>query len=322
MQSKSPDRLRGIRFLAGLVIWAVTVVVIFLMTSSGGRWDGGGEGLWLELRMPRLVLGAVVGGQLSLAGLILQSLFRNPLAEPYILGVSSGASLGTVVWLLFISSWVSLPFGIELAGALGAGLAVWMVIRIGRMCGLTSSPAFVLVGIAVGAGLHALSAFFLVQADPNRIRDALVWLMGSLAYKSWVSVWMTLPVLMICSVVTVIYSRGLDLLLLGDEQAHYLGLDVRRMHILYLLMAVILAGSATAAVGVVGFVGLIAPNLVRMNFSLSHRYLVLLSLVAGAVLVPTADLLTRYLAPDREIPIGILTAIAGCFFFLLLLRRK
>jgi iron complex transport system permease protein len=300
----------------------VLTIVASLMTDASGRWDGGGASpqILQQLRIPRLILGMVVGGQLAIAGLLLQTLFRNPLAEPYILGVSSGASLGNVLWTLFLAPVIPWRFGMEISGALGALLAVLIVIRAGRAIGLGDSPSFILVGVAVGAGLHALAALFLVQADPNRIRDALVWLMGSLAYKSWMTVWACLPVLVAAFAISMFYSRGLDLLGLGEESAHDLGLDVPRMRILTIGVAVVLAGSATAAVGVVGFVGLMAPNLIRLHFSISHRWMIPLSAIAGGTLVPMADLLSRYLAPGREIPIGILTSIAGSAFFLIILR--
>lgn len=319
---KSPNKKPMAKLIWLLAIWGVIVTVLSLMTSSDGRWDSGGGELWSALRLPRLILGLIVGGSLALAGLILQSVFRNPLAEPYVMGISSGASLGTVLWILFISPMISIPFGVEIAGALGAAFAAILVIQIGRYCGLTSSPVFVLVGIAVGAGFHAISAFFLIQADPVKIRDVMVWLMGSLAYKAWANVWMTLPVLAISIIISIKRSRGLDLLLLGEEQAHYLGLDVRKINLSFIALAVIMAGTATAAVGIVGFVGLIAPNLIRLNLKENHSRLIPMTIASGALLVATADLATRYIAPDREIPIGIITSAVGCFFFVLLLKRR
>ncbi len=323
---KSKTKAPNVKVMAKLIwlltIWGLVVAILSLMTSSDGSWDAGGGELWKALRLPRLILGLIVGGSLALAGLILQSIFRNPLAEPYVMGISSGASLGTVIWILFISSTISIPFGVEMAGACGGASAAILVIQIGKYCGLTSSPVFVLIGIAVGAGFHAISAFFLIQADPVKIRDVMVWLMGSLAYKSWINVWMTLPVLSISTIISLKWSRGLDLLLLGDEQAHYLGLDVKKTHLLFITLAVVMAGTATAAVGIVGFVGLIAPNMIRLNLKTNHSRLIPLTLISGALLVATADLMTRYIAPNREIPIGIITSAVGCFFFVLLLKRR
>lgn len=309
-------------FIAGLVVCAAGTSAVSLMTDPSGRWDFGGGSFWYLLRLPRLVLGMVVGAQLAVSGLLLQTLFRNPLAEPYILGVSSGASLGNVIWTLFLASVIELPFGMELSGALGGLLAVGLVVVVGRSLGMAGSPAFILVGVAVGAGLHALAALFLVQADPDKVRDALVWLMGSLALKSWSAVWTCLPVLVVSLILVQLSSRALDLLSLGEEPSHYLGLDVGRLRMLVIVCAVLLAGSATASVGVVGFVGLMAPNVIRLSYSVSHRVMVPVSALTGAILVPLADLFARWLAPGREIPIGILTSIAGSLFFILLLKKR
>lgn len=318
----SKSQTQSHQFYAILGLWTIVIAVLALCTESNAHWDGGGDGLWFHLRLPRLVLGTIIGAQLALSGLLLQCLFRNPLAEPYVLGISSGASLGTVLWILFISNWISIPLGIEISGAIGAAFAVWAVMRLGRLCGLSQSPAFVLVGIAIGAGLHAITAMFLIQADPNKIRDALVWLMGSLAYKSWLNVWITLPVFLLVWGFTQFYARGLDVFSIGEEEAQNLGLNLEKCRFAIIMAAVLLAGSATAAVGIVGFVGLIAPNLVKMTMDGTHKKHIPLTIWTGALLVITADWATRFLAPNRELPIGILTSIAGCFFFILILKTK
>lgn len=308
-------------FSSIVLFMGLLVVILSLGTDSMGQWDSGGGEIWRHLRLPRLILGMVVGAQLSLAGLLLQTYFRNPLAEPYVLGVSSGASLGNILYVVYVSPMISIPFGMEISGALGAATAIFCVLQIGRGLGLASSSHLILIGVAVGAGLHSLAALYLVQADPAQIRDALVWLMGSLAYKSWGSVGMCLPVFIVALILCLAFSRALDSLTLGEEQAFYLGVRVSLIRWICLGCGVLLAGSATAAVGVVGFVGLMAPNLVRLALQTHHRTMIPFTVCIGAILVPLADLTSRCIAPGREIPIGILTSLAGSVFFLLLLKK-
>ncbi len=272
-----------------------------------------------QLRVPRAVLGLLVGGSLGVAGASLQSLVRNPLADPFLLGLSGGAGLGavTAIALHLPGSW-ALPLA-AFAGALGA---LGLVFRLGLVGGAELDPRVLLLGgVAVGAFCAAVTTAIVSLAEASELRNAFLWLWGGLSGASWdtvrvLLVYVPLPLLVLYGA-----ARPLDLLVLGEEQARHLGAEVAAVKRRVYLAASLLTAAAVATAGVIGFVGLIVPHLARALWGGRHRSLLPASFLAGGALLVAADTLARVAVAPRELPVGVVTALVGVPLFVLLLRR-
>jgi iron complex transport system permease protein len=273
----------------------------------------------LGARLPRLCLAFVVGAALAVAGAIMQSFFQNPMADPSIIGVSSGAALGgtiaIVTGLARVTPWLVLP-GFAFAGALCAVVAVYWLSRRGPH---TPVATLLLTGIAVGSLTSAVSSLLMIRAQRGDMDLVVFWMLGSLANKGWSEVGIVAPYVVAATIVTALYGRYLDVLALGDEQATYLGLNVERVRAGFLAAAALLAAGAVAVTGVVGFVGLVVPHIVRLAFGPEHRSVLPYAAVAGMITLGGADLVANLAG---EVPVGIITAMLGCPFFLWLLRQR
>jgi iron complex transport system permease protein len=274
----------------------------------------------LEVRLPRLLLGLLVGAALAVAGVVMQALFQNPMAEPSIIGVSSGAALGATIALVLggVLPWlggVSLPI-FAFAGALGTSALVYILARRG---GRTPVGLLLLTGIAVGSLCSAIASLILVQGKNGQVTDVVFWMMGSVAYQGWKEVRMILPYAILGSCFAYAYARDLNALLLGDEQAAFLGIPVERVKLLLLACGALLAGAAVAVAGIVGFVGLVVPHLMRLLLGPDHRLLLPASFLAGGLVVTVAALVATMLG---AVPLGIITSLLGAPFFLYLLHRQ
>jgi iron complex transport system permease protein len=275
-----------------------------------------------QIRLPRLVLGLLVGAALAVAGAAMQGFFQNPMADPYIVGVSSGAALGATCGMVFrLDFWV---FGLSpipllaFAGALGTTFLVYaLALRGGRV----PVMLLLLIGVAVGALAAAATSFLMLIGDEDT-RLVLFWLLGSLSSRRWDHVRMVLPYVAIGIVVIWVYARDLNVLLLGEETAQHTGVEVERVKRIVLTAAALLAAAAVSVSGIVGFVGLVIPHLLRLLIGPDHRRLIPMSALAGAALVVLADILARTLIAPSEIPIGIITSALGCPFFLFLISRR
>ncbi len=276
--------------------------------------------LW-SIRLPRTVLGLMVGGGLAMAGAAYQGTFRNPLADPYLLGVSAGAGLGAVL---------AIGFGLKIAGNafapvpaaafLGALVAVGASALVAR--GSFGSPAtLLLAGVAVAAFFSAAQTFALQRLDPTRSREVLAWMFGSLNSNGWGPVAGLLPYMVIAAVVLVAHGRHLDVLRVGDDEARTLGLHPGRTRLIVLTAATLLTAAAVSTSGLIAFVGLVVPHLVRLLASHSYRVIVPLSGVVGAAFLGLVDVGARTLAAPAELPVGVITAFVGAPFFGLLLWR-
>jgi len=271
--------------------------------------------LW-ELRLPRVLLAAAAGVNLALGGLLLQSIFRNPLAEPYLLGLSSGGALGAVAALAAGATTVIFP-------ALGGSLAVAaIVLLLCRKRIAHDLPSLLLAGVALGALAQALTTALILRFDPDVMRGILFWLMGSFAGRGWSEVWMLAPPAIAGCFLVMLLHRPLDILALGGESAHHLGVRVRRLQIGGIALAAILAALTVAACGTIGFVGLMAPHLARRLIGSSHAVATPSAALIGAGLTVGSDLAARTLLAGTELPVGIVTGALGCAFFLALLLRK
>jgi iron complex transport system permease protein len=293
------------------------------LAGKGGEPSQAETIIW-QLRLPRGILALLVGAALALSGALMQSLFHNPLADPYIAGVSSGAAFGAVAIgclgmqsdLFFTSTLMELG---ALAGALAAAFAVF---ALARRAGRVPVGTLLLTGIALSAFLQAITSFMLLRQAPADTHDLLLWLMGSLADATWKKVFLLLPVVLIGSFVVYAWRRELDVLALGDETAHYLGVNTERMRMILLALAALLASSAVAAGGIIAFVGLIVPHLLRPLAGSSHRLLLPACFFGGGLLLLWADVAARLLITGCEVPIGLVTSVIGGVFFLYLLRGR
>ncbi len=276
-----------------------------------------------RLRLPRVLLAALVGGGLAVVGVAMQALVRNPLAEPYILGVSSGASAGVSLFYLgFLPPLLTRALSLSLAAFLGALAAMLVVYLVARQGPRISTARLLLAGVAVSAFLAALTAFVtFASPEPNRIRTVLFLLLGSFAGTTWGEV--ALPAGAAALGLAALWglARPLDALLTGEEPAQSLGVPVEALKRVLIGLAALVTGVLVAASGIIGFVGLIVPHAVRFVVGVGHRRVVPLSFAAGALFLVWADLAARTVLPDQELPVGVLTALCGVPFFLLLLRR-
>jgi len=267
-----------------------------------------------KIRLPRIVLGATVGFALAAAGTVMQGFFRNPLADPSIIGVSSGAAVGAVAAIVFA---IALPLPVmAFAGALLAAFAVY---AIATQNGETPVATLLLAGVAVQTFLGAVISFMLVQSGES-LREAVFWLMGHLHNSNWSEVEVTLPLAVLAVGVLYAYAHDLNVLLMGEADAHALGIEVQRTKRILLALASIVTAAAVAVTGVIGFVGLVVPHVMRLLVGPDHRILLPTSALAGATFLVAADTLAR--SGAAEIPVGIVTAAVGAPFFLYLLRRR
>jgi iron complex transport system permease protein len=281
-------------------------------------WSDASEVIVLDLRLPRVLTAMVVGAGLAVAGTALQGLFRNPLADPYVLGTASGAALGAAVAVLIPVRGVVLEFGLlhglAFAGALGA---VALVYNLARTSGLAPLTGLLLTGYAVGSLLAAGLAMSMYLSGAG-LRQIFAFLLGGFAAASWTRLAVAGPLIVAGSAAIVLRARSLNGLLLGDEAAAHLGIEVRRERALLLGLASLVTAAAVAVSGLVGFVGLVVPHVVRLLVGPSARLVLPLSALFGASLLASADLAARILG---EIPVGVVTATIGAPFFLALLRR-
>lgn len=303
----------------GLSIGAVSIQTTHVINALRGIGDASTIAIIRDLRAPRVLLAALVGAGLASSGAALQGSLRNPLAEPYLLGVSGGAAVGAVVAM---AMGVTQPTLITLCAFAGAALATLVVTAIARVVGGSGDTKLLLMaGVVVGAFANAAILVALADAPPERLRGALFWMMGSAADATWPAVARCAAALLLLGGVLVWRARDLDLLALGDEPAAALGVDVDRAARRIFLVASWLAAATVAAAGLIGFVGLVVPNIARALGARHHRPMLLLSALYGAVLLVVADLLARTLRAPADLPLGAVTALVGVPFFLLRLRR-
>ncbi|MFE6530209.1 FecCD family ABC transporter permease [Streptomyces rochei] len=290
-------------------------------TGLGGtELDRVAESVLWNVRFPRIVLALLVGASLGCAGALMQGVFGNPLAEPGVIGVSSGAAVGAVAaiafGLNFLGTWTVSVF------AFVSGLiTVLVVYAMSRSGGRTEVVTLILTGIAVNAFAGALIGLFLFFADTAAVNQITFWQLGSLAQATWPKVLAVLPCAALGLGVAPLYARRLDLLALGERPARHLGVDVERLRIVLVLVIALLTAAAVSVAGVIGFVGLVVPHLLRMAAGPGHRFLIPGSALLGALVLLAADLAARTVAEPAELPLGVLTALLGSPFFFWLLRR-
>ncbi|MFF2858995.1 FecCD family ABC transporter permease [Streptomyces rubiginosohelvolus] len=287
---------------------------------GGQSLDRVGESVLWNVRLPRVALAVLVGASLGCAGALMQGVFGNPLAEPGVIGISAGAAVGAVasiaLGLTFFGNWTITVF------AFIAGLAtVLLVYALSRSGGRTEVVTLILTGIAVNAFAGALIGLFIFFADNAQITQITFWQLGSLSQATWPKVLAVLPCALAGLLIAPFHSRKLDLLALGERPARHLGVDVERLRIVLVLVVALLTAAAVAVAGIISFVGLLVPHLLRMANGPGHRFLVPGSALGGALVLVAGDLAARTVAAPAELPLGVLTALFGSPFFFWLLRR-
>ena len=276
--------------------------------------------LW-SLRIPRVVLGAIVGGMLATAGAAYQGAFRNPLADPYLLGAAAGANLGATLAIAFApgSSLLGLNV-VPLAGFAGAGAAVAGAYALGRtVTGLRNTTGLILAGVAIAAFFNAIQTY-VQQSQTASIRQVYSWILGRLITAGWDGVLLVLPYVVLSVVIIVLYRRLLDALTVGDDEVTSLGISARRVRLIVVVAATLGTAAVVAIAGTIAFVGIIVPHTVRLLVGRSYRVVVPLSMLFGAAFLVLADTVARTLAAPAELPIGVITALVGAPFFIVVMR--
>lgn len=275
-----------------------------------------------DVRLPRVILAGLVGLALAASGTVMQGIFRNPLAEPYLLGLSSGATMGAAAVIALGGDRLS-PAFVPAAAFCGSLLAVTIVYRLGRAGSTVSDGAtLVLAGVALSALFASITSFCIVVSSPDQTRGIVFWMMGGLAGAQWHQVWPLALVVGVCVPVMLAFARDLDALALGEAMAAHLGVNPAWVQRTLLVAAALLTASCVAAAGTIGFIGLIVPHALRLVVGPDHRGLLPTAALAGAILLIACDTAARTVAKPTEIPVGILTALLGAPFFLYLLRRR
>ena len=280
-----------------------------------------------DIRMPRALLGFLIGAALAMSGAVMQGLFRNPLADPGLVGISSGAALGAVLMIVLGSA---LPPGVMLAlGAyalpvaafVGGLLTTLLLYRIATRGGQTSVATMLLAGIAIAALAGAVTGILIYMADDKQLRDITFWGLGSLSGMTWMKLFAAGPIILAALLVVPFLSRGLNAITLGEAAAFHMGVKVQRLKYTAIVAVAGAVGASVAVSGGIGFVGIVVPHLLRIVIGPDHRYLLPASALLGGVLLLGADMLARTIVAPAELPIGIITALAGAPFFLWVLLR-
>ena len=308
----------AIAAFVAIAVGTISVPLSAVVDAMRGVTDSTPAMVVSTLRLPRVALAVLVGAGLGMSGAALQGTMRNPLAEPYLLGVSGGAAVGAVIATTLGLGATIVP----LAAFLGALVAVGAAFVVARAAGSLGDPRVLLMaGVVVGAFANAAIMVMLANAESNTVRNALWWMMGSVADATWTQIAILLVYVAAGGAALVLLGRQIDILALGEDAAAGLGVGVDRATRNVFVVASLIAAATVAAAGLVGFVGLVVPHIVRAAGIRHHRSLVLGSAIVGATLVVLADLLGRVLRPPAELPLGAVTALVGVPFFLIKLRR-
>jgi iron complex transport system permease protein len=316
-----------IAFVANLGAGAVSIPpgeVLDILLRHAGLTDGDAhrfDAVVWQIRLPRAVLAALVGAALAVAGAGLQAVFRNPLAEPRVIGVANGAAVGAVATIVFGIEVVGI-YTVPLAAFLTALVTTAVVLGVATQGNRTEVVTLLLAGIAVEVTAAAATGLLIYWADDEQVRDIVFWTLGSLAGSTWTQVAAITPPVVVAAVALCALARDMDLLALGDREAGHLGAHPHRVRVIAVVLAALATGAAVAVAGVIGFVGLIVPHIVRMTVGPEHRRLLPASALGGAALLLGADLAARTLVIPSELPLGVVTALAGGPYFLWLIRSQ
>ncbi len=321
--------------LLGISVGAVPVpagripAILWSFADPAVEVDAGQRSIVALIRLPRVLLGLVVGASLGMAGLLTQALFRNPLADPGLIGVAGGAALAAVATIVLGTAVMggplarlAGPYFLPIAAFLGALAATTVIFRLASDAGRVAVATLLLIGVAVNALAMTGIGFLTYVSDDQQLRTLTFWTMGALGSASWPMLSVALPASLLILLASLRFAPALDLLQLGEAEARHLGVDVERLKRRAVIAVALLAGIAVASAGIVGFVGLVVPHLVRLLTGPGHRWVAPGSALLGAGLVLLADVLARIAVAPAELPIGLVTSALGAPFFLWLLVRR
>ena len=307
-------------------IHPLVVLKIWIGNPSGELiqpdWNSIQETIVVDIRTPRVILSVLVGMGLAIAGAAMQGLFRNPMAEPYVLGMSSGAACGAAMAIVLGVGKIFGALSIPALAFIGATATIFVVYNIARTEGKVPTETLLLAGIAVGFFLHAVVSFLKIIASHEALRDVVLWLMGSFALATWGDVKMVIAPVLFGVGLLYLFSRELNALQFGEETAMHLGMEVETVKRILLIASALVTAVAVSVSGIIGFVGLIIPHLVRLIIGPDHRILLPASALCGGIFLVLCDALARTVVQPTEIPIGIITAAIGAPYFVYLLRRR
>jgi iron complex transport system permease protein len=321
-------------FLITLLVLAITLILSLAIGSvfipptelwrviSGETVNDTFRTILWNIRLPRTVLIALVGAALAGSGAAYQGLFRNPLADPYLIGVASGAGLGAIIALSIKWPYTMLGLlAVPLTAFLTSLLTVYVVYMIAHIGGSVPTTNLILAGVAVSSFAVSLSSFFMLRSS-GEVRRALGWLLGGVSLVGWDATFALIPYIGVGLITLIFTGYALNLLQFGDDQATQMGLNVRRAKFIIIVASSLVTAAAVSFAGIIGFVGLIVPHVVRIWWGVDYRRLIPLSIIGGASVLLIADVLARIVIRPEELPVGIVTALAGAPFFLWVLRRS
>lgn len=336
------DSIRGSHENRGwlvIVILATLLISVMIVAALIGETPVGANDIWnafihwlkgqpqlktseqiaWEFRIPRVILASLVGMALAISGTCLQAMFRNPMADPFILGISAGGALGaTVAVAAALPSWFLPPFAF-----VGSSAAVAIVYTLGRSGGVVRTDKLLLTGVALSAMFSAIMSLLLVlRANEDIVQRIYFWLLGGFWNATWSHIFWILPYVSLGLLIAFKYSHPLNALLMGEEWAHYVGVDIEKLKKWIIVAAALSCGAAVAVSGLIGFVGLLCPHIVRLLIGPNHRFLIPGAALMGAILLVSCDIPARSMLSAEGIPVGIFTALIGVPFFLYLLRRS
>jgi cobalamin transport system permease protein len=323
MKKRKIKKLKGGIIIVVLLIALATAMLASLFLGSvyitpNELFDS--EILW-QIRVPRVVLAALVGLMLSISGVILQGILRNPLADPYILGISAGGAVGAAISIAIGSHFLLLWVGsVPVTAFIFALLAVFIVYELSKAAGKTSSETLILAGVALSAFCAAILSLIIIMT--GNLQSIYFWLLGSLSSANWSNVITVIPAALIGGAIAYFFSKELNALLLGEEMATTLGVDVENTRLILIGTASLMTAAAVSVSGLIGFVGLIVPHWIRLIVGPNHRILIPVTALSGMLFMVVADTFARTVLSPMEIPIGIIMALVGAPFFLYLLRRR
>lgn len=338
-QVKNPAILSGLSLLLvilfllslsiGQVVIPVADILKILLNKTGlfaFKIDEVFEAVLWSIRLPRLVITILIGSALAVSGAALQGLFRNPLVEPGLIGVSSGSALGMVVLIVFGSSFIdpnSLVghFVVPLIAFGGGLLATFLVMKISEQVGKTNIAVLVLGGVAINALAAALIGYVIFHADENQLRTFTFWTLGELGGATWEKLGVAAPILIFSTVWLLRFPNELNAIAVGEAEAFHMGVDVEKVKKLIIVFCALAVGVSVSLSGVIGFIGLVVPHLIRITFQADNRLILPASLLGGPILLIVADLIARTVVAPSELPIGVVTGLIGAPVFIILLIR-
>lgn len=298
-------------------------ILVDLVGLEIGTFEVQQANVLLQIRLPRILMAVMVGGGLGIAGAAMQGMFRNPLVEPGLIGVSSGAALFAVIFIVLVPvasslAWIK-PIGLPLFAFVGGLISVMAVYQLSKSQGGKDSATLILAGVAINALAGALIGMVLFFADDSALRSFTFWSLGDLAGANWSKIPISLVLISIPSILLLFNSRQLNALALGEHEAFHMGVNVRRVKIQLLLFTALIVGAGVSMVGMIGFIGLVVPHLIRILFGSDHRLVLPGSFLLGAILLNFSDLVSRIIFIPAEMPIGVITALIGAPFFIWLI---